>query len=158
MKVETERPVSANRPDLVIKDHNRKMIYLVDVAVSHRNGITTKEREKIIKYETVRRELCQRTGYQAIVIPYVISWDGNVSIENWKYRKIMGISDKLHSYIQQIVLRERVDIVCRDILSPATSLVEKLTEEKVNRVFESHLEEYSEDDEKILADSSHIDQ
>ena len=68
------------RPDLVIKDHRHKMIYLVDVAVCHRNGIALKEQEKITKYEKVRRELSQRTGYQAVVIPYVISWDGELEI------------------------------------------------------------------------------
>ena len=75
------------------------------------------------------------------------------SLRIGSFGTLWEFSDKMHSYIQQIVLRETVDIVCRDILSPATSLVEKLTEEKVNRSFESHLEE---DDEKILKDSSHL--
>lgn len=139
VKVETERPIRENRPELVIKDQRHKMIYIGCVSICHRNGITLKEQEKITKYEKVRRELSQRTGYQAVVIPYVISWDGNVSTENWKYRKI-------HCYIQQVALRETVSIVCRNIQGSVSSLVERLTEEKMNLILETHLEEYQDAD------------
>ena len=149
VKVETERQITENRPDLVIKDHKRKIIFIVDVAVCHRNGIALKERHKISKYEKIRRELAQRTGYEAVVIPYVISWDGNVSVENWKYRRILGISDKIHSYIQQVALRETVGIVCRDIQGSTFALMERLTEEKVNLILKTHLEEYQEAEEEL---------
>jgi hypothetical protein len=148
VKVETERPVSENRPDLVIKDHKHKLIYIVDVAVCHRNGIATKEIEKRTKYEVVRRELSQRTGYQAVIIPYVISWDGQVSTENWQYRKILGISDKIHCYIQQVALRETVAIVCRNIQGSVHSLLERLTEEKTTLILGKHLEGYRDTEEE----------
>jgi hypothetical protein len=114
------------------------MIYIVDVAVCHRNGIALKEQENITKYEKVRRELSQRTGYQTVVFPYVISWDGNVSTENWKYRKI-------YCYIQQVALRETVSIVCRNTQGFISSLVERFTE-KMNLILETHLEEYQDAD------------
>ena len=148
VKVETERPIAENRPDLVIKDHKQKILYIVDIEVSHRGGIATKEREKIAKYETVRRELSQRTGYKAIVLPYVISWDGNVSTENWKTRKILGISNKIHAYIQQVAMRQTVDIVCRGISGQSESLDRWLVEDKINRILDTHQEEYSEEDEQ----------
>ena len=146
-KVITERPVSENRPDLAVKDHRRKIIYIVDVAISHKNGIIPKEREKIAKYETVRRELSQRTGYKALVLPYVVSWDGNVSNENWKVRKILGISKQVHAYIQQVVMRQIVDIVCRGSSGQIEPLDTWLPEEKVTRILTTLQEEYPEEEE-----------
>jgi Reverse transcriptase (RNA-dependent DNA polymerase) len=154
VKIETERPISENRPDLVIKDIKKRMIYIVDVAVSHRNGITPKEHEKTAKYEKVRRELAQRTGYQAIVLPYVISWDGNVSKENGKIRNILGISDEIHSYIQKVALRETVDIVCRDISAETDSLVKRLSEDKVDRVLSSYLEGGSQEEDEVQREAT----
>lgn len=72
-----------------------------------------------------------------------------MSLENWKYRKILGISDKTHSYIQQVALRETVGIVCSDIQGSTFALIKRLTEEKVNHILETHLEEYLEAEEEL---------
>lgn len=58
-KVATERSVSENRPDLVVKDHKCNIVYIADVAISQINGIVPKERESIAKNEVVRREFIQ---------------------------------------------------------------------------------------------------
>ena len=110
-------------------------------------SIVPKEREKIAKYETVRRELSQRTGYKAVILPYVVSWDGNVSNENWKVRKILGISKQVHAYIQQVVMHQTVDIVCRGSSGQAESLDKWLPEDKVTRILTTIQEEYPEEDD-----------
>jgi hypothetical protein len=93
MKVETERspPISENCSDQVIKDHKRKMIFIELIDECKINGISIKESEKVFKYEKVRQKFAQRTCYDAVIIPYV-NTNRNVNVENWKYRKILGIS------------------------------------------------------------------
>ena len=54
----------------------------------------------------------QRTGYKAVILQYVVSWDGNVSNENWKVRRILVTYKQIHAYIQQVVMHHTVGIIC----------------------------------------------
>eukprot|EP00002_Diphylleia_rotans_P019459 TRINITY_DN3765_c0_g1_i5.p1 TRINITY_DN3765_c0_g1~~TRINITY_DN3765_c0_g1_i5.p1 ORF type:complete len:190 (+),score=33.25 TRINITY_DN3765_c0_g1_i5:64-633(+) len=140
VRIETERSTRANRPDLIIKDHQKKAIYIVDVAISHPGGQTVKEQEKIAKYEEVRRDLATKTGYKTTILPYVISWDANVTKANKVTRSILGITQRTHAYIQKITMRETINIIFNEIC-PQYRETETMEMERMIDAFDSAEEE-----------------
>src|SRR5262245_29118560 len=85
VKVETERDVKANRPDIVITEYERKLTFIVDVTVTRPENLAKAEFEKVTKYQAIAQEIQQRTGFATKVIPFAITWDGNVSVRNKIY-------------------------------------------------------------------------
>lgn len=76
---QTDRVITARRPDMVVylKAHNRALI--VDVAVPYDTRIIAKEEEKILKYQDLRMELGRIHGMQVQVVPIVVGALGAVS-------------------------------------------------------------------------------
>lgn len=48
------------------------------------------------------------------IIPYVITWDGIVTIYHEKYRKMLKIEDHIEAYIQSLLLRKTFESICID--------------------------------------------
>jgi hypothetical protein len=56
-KVQTDRTIPNNKPDIIIRDNEKRTCMLIDVAISgDRNGII-KEAEKILKYKDLTIEI-----------------------------------------------------------------------------------------------------
>jgi len=56
--VQTDRTISSNKPDIIIRDNEKRTCMLIDVAISgDRNGIK-KEAKKILKYKDLTTETC----------------------------------------------------------------------------------------------------
>jgi len=50
--VHTDREVTANRPDIIIKNEKEKTCTLIDVAIPADRNVVHKEAEKMLKYKS----------------------------------------------------------------------------------------------------------
>ena len=55
--IQTDHVIEAQRPDLVVVDKKRRTCKIIDFAVRGDSRIEEKEKEKIKKYQDLRREL-----------------------------------------------------------------------------------------------------
>ena len=55
--VQTDHVIKARRPDLVVLEKKRRSCEIIDFAVSGYSRIEEKEKEKIEKYQDLRKEL-----------------------------------------------------------------------------------------------------
>jgi hypothetical protein len=49
--VQTDRTIPNNKPDLVIRDNEKRTCMLIDVVISGDRNVIKKEAEKILKYK-----------------------------------------------------------------------------------------------------------
>lgn len=57
MPIHTDREISANLPDIVIKNNRHKKCILIDVAIPSDKNTSTKVSEKISKYKDLETEI-----------------------------------------------------------------------------------------------------
>ena len=76
--VQTDHIVEARRPDMMIIDKDNKLCLIVDFAVPSDHRIDIKEREKIEKYQDLKREVQKLWNMKAKVIPIVIGALGTI--------------------------------------------------------------------------------
>jgi hypothetical protein len=55
--VQTDRTIPNNKPDIIIRDHEKETCLLIDVAVSGDRNVKKKEAEKILKYNDLTTEI-----------------------------------------------------------------------------------------------------
>ena len=75
----TDRPIGANRPDIVIKDKLARKAYVIDISCPCDTNVFKKENEKIAKYQGLRAELQKMWNMDCIVIPVVVGGLGAVT-------------------------------------------------------------------------------
>ena len=85
--ITTDRPVGANRPDILVRDKVNKQVYIVDVSCPCDVNVVSKEAEKISKYSVLKKELMKMWGGQCTIIPVVVGGLGAVSKNAEKYVK-----------------------------------------------------------------------
>ena len=86
MKIQTDKEIEHCRPDIVIRCNKSRKCYIVDVACPFDTRVQDKEREKVEKYQDLKRELKRIWQSQEIVtIPIIIGTLGTVSknVEHW---------------------------------------------------------------------------
>ena len=92
--IATDRPVGANRPDIIVRDLRRKEVWILDVACPCDTNVEKKESEKLSKYAGLKLELQRMWGAKCTVIPIVIGGLGAVSPQCVEYlRAIPGEPD-----------------------------------------------------------------
>ena len=77
--ISTDRPIGANRPDIIVKDIIKKKAYIIDISCPCDTNVGKKEAEKISKYGELRVELCKMWGMECEIIPVVIGGLGAVT-------------------------------------------------------------------------------
>ena len=75
----TDRPIGANRPDIVIKDKLARKAYVIDISCPCDTNVFKKENEKIAKYQGLRAELQKMWNMDCTVIPVVVGGLGAVT-------------------------------------------------------------------------------
>lgn len=76
--VPTDRPITHRRPDILIYDEERKIIFIIDVAVSSDKRVLERALEKATKYQDLANELARtNVGWKTKVVPAVIGTLGN---------------------------------------------------------------------------------
>ena len=92
-KVNTPTAFEANRPDLVVIDHEDKKWILVDFSVPFDRNVVAKEEEKIAKYKDLAAEVCRMNSVKVEVVPIVVGALGVVTKDLVGWLKRIGLDD-----------------------------------------------------------------
>jgi hypothetical protein len=60
-QVQTDRTIPINKPDIIIRDNEKRTCMLIDVAISGNRNVIKKEVEKILKYKDLTTEIQMQT-------------------------------------------------------------------------------------------------
>jgi hypothetical protein len=74
--VHTDREVTANRPDIIIKNKKEKTCKLIDVAIQADRNVAEKEEEKKIKYQILCIETQRMWNTKCVIIPVTSGANG----------------------------------------------------------------------------------
>jgi len=77
--VHTDREVTANRPDIIIKNKNKKICTLIDVAIPADRNIVQKEAEKKLKYRSLCIEIQRMWNLKCTIVPVIIGATGIIT-------------------------------------------------------------------------------
>ena len=70
--VHTDREVTANRPDIIIKIKKEKTCKLIDVAIPADRNAVQREAEKQLKYKCLCTEIQRMWNLKCTIIPVII--------------------------------------------------------------------------------------
>ena len=79
LNIQTSTYIPARRPDVVVADRDKKTCNIIDIAVPGDAGIVEKEKEKVEKYQDLRREVARLWNVKAKVGPIVVGALGAVT-------------------------------------------------------------------------------
>ena len=77
--VHTDREVTANRPDIIIKNKKQETCTLIDVAIPADRNVVQKEAEKKLKYKSLCIEIQRMWNLKCAIIPVIIGATGIVT-------------------------------------------------------------------------------
>ena len=77
--VHTDREVTANRPDIIIKHKKEKTCTLIYVAISADRNVVQKEAEKKLKYKSLWIEIQRMWNLKCTIVPVIIGATGIVT-------------------------------------------------------------------------------
>ena len=80
MPIHTDREIKANRPDIVVKDHQERKCLLIEVSVPTDDNVSLKEMEKLSKYKDLEIEITRMWGLKTETIPIIV---GALGMINW---------------------------------------------------------------------------
>jgi hypothetical protein len=102
--IQTDREVSANRPDIIIENKDRTCL-LIDVAIPSDKNIIQKEAEKKLKYKNLSIEIQRMWNMICFVIPVIIGATGIVSKSLQKYLETIPGQHSIYSLQKTAILR-----------------------------------------------------
>ena len=92
MNIQCDNVIEARRPDIVIIDKKEKSCIIVDVAVPADVRVHEKEREKVEKYQGLRREIGRLWQLRKVhVVPVVVGALGSVTKEFDRWMEKLGV-------------------------------------------------------------------
>ena len=77
--VHTDREVTANRPDIIIKNKKENTSTLIDVAIPADRNVVQNEAEKKLKYKSLCIEIQRMWNLKCTIIPIIIGATGIVT-------------------------------------------------------------------------------
>ena len=86
INIQCDNIIQARRPDIVLIDKNKKTGIIIDIAVPGDKRIEDKEKEKIEKYQDLKREIGRLWSLKKVqVIPIIVGALGSVTkgFKNW---------------------------------------------------------------------------
>ena len=105
MNIKCDNVIVERRPDVVIVNKTEKRAILIDIAIPGDKIIIDKEKEKIEKYQNVKREIQRLWNLKKIdVIPVVLGALGSFTKNFEKYLDKIGIKIDLHAVQKTILL------------------------------------------------------
>ncbi|CAH3194474.1 unnamed protein product, partial [Porites evermanni] len=91
MPVNTDRTITTNRPDIIVKDSVNSTCKLIDMTVPSDRNIALKETEKKCKYKDLELEIQRMWHMKTVVIPVVVRALGTIKTDMENYtNKIPG--------------------------------------------------------------------
>jgi len=115
LSVHTDREVTANRPDIRIKNKKVKTCTLIDVAIPAHRNVVQKEAEKKLKYKSLCIEVQRMWNLKYTIVPVIIEANeivtrslkknletipGNHSIDSLQKTAIIGTSHIIRKVLQ----------------------------------------------------------
>ena len=106
----THREVTANRPDIIIKNTKEKTCTIIDVAIPADRNVVQKEAEKKLKYKSLCIEIQEMWNLKCMIIPVII---GATRIVTRSLRKNLEAVPGKHSIdsLQKTVILGRSHII-----------------------------------------------
>ena len=80
---------------MVVLDRDRKTCNIIDVAVPGDAGIVEKEKEKVEKYQDLRREVTRLRNVKSKVLPIVVGALGAVTPNLSKHLDAIGVTTRI---------------------------------------------------------------
>ena len=77
--VHTDREVTANRSDIIIKNKKEKTCTVIDVAILADRNVVQKEVEKKLKYKSLYIEIQRMWNMKCTIVPVIIGATGIVT-------------------------------------------------------------------------------
>jgi len=74
-----DREVTANRPDIIIKNKKEKTCTLIDMAISADRNVVRKEAEKKLKYKSLCIEIQRMWNLKCTIVQVIIGATGIVT-------------------------------------------------------------------------------
>ena len=97
MNIQCDHTIEARRPDIVIIDKVEKSAIIVDVAIPGDKRIYDKEKEKIEKYQDIKREIQRLWSLRKVsVVPVIVGALGSVTHNFKKFMDQIGIELEIH--------------------------------------------------------------
>jgi hypothetical protein len=84
-QVQTDRTIPNNKPDIIIRDNEKGICMLIDVAIPGDRNVIKKEAEKILKYKDLITEIQRMWNVKTQVTPVIIGATGTISKSFRKY-------------------------------------------------------------------------
>jgi len=84
-KVQIDRTIFNNIPDIIILDYEKRTYILTDVAISGDRNVTNKEAEKVLRYKDLTIEIQRIWNVKTMVIAVIIGATGTISKSFRKY-------------------------------------------------------------------------
>jgi hypothetical protein len=84
-QVQTDRTIPNNKPDIIIRDNEKRTCTLIDVAILGDRSVIKKEAEKILKDKDLTVEIQCTWNVKTKVIPVIIGVTGTISKSFRKY-------------------------------------------------------------------------
>jgi len=78
-QVQTDRTIPNNKPDITIRDNEKRTCMLIAVAISGDRNVIRKVAEKILKYKDLTIEIQRMWNVKTKVIPVIIGATGTIS-------------------------------------------------------------------------------
>ena len=116
-KIQTDKLVMANQPDIVVVDKHRKRAAVIDVAIPSDSNIRKKEHEKLEKYQGLKEQLEKMWGMKVTVVPVVVGALGAVTpkLDAW-LQEIPGTTSEIS--VQKSALLGTAKILRRTLKLP----------------------------------------
>jgi hypothetical protein len=112
--IRTDIKIQNNRPDIFIYDKKRKEILLIEVGITNQDLLNVVENEKMRKYDLLANELGLLYKCNTKIIPFVMTWEGVVTIYHKKYMRELGVPLNVEAYIQSRVLKKTLESISFD--------------------------------------------
>jgi hypothetical protein len=84
-KVQTDRTIPNNKPDIIIRDNEKGTCMLIDVAIPGDRNVIKIEAEKVLKYKDLIIEIQGMWNVKTKVTPVIIGATGTISKSVRKY-------------------------------------------------------------------------
>ena len=108
-----DRPVSHNRPDIVVLDKWTNKCYFIDVAIPGDACVKLKTTEKLDKYRDLQITIQQLWNVSVTVVPIIIGALGSVPLDLSVWLKKLDFDYKVIPLLQKTVLLGTFNILRR---------------------------------------------
>ena len=87
--IQCDREIKARKPDIVVVNKNERSCAIIDIAIPGDIRVSEKEKEKIERYQELKREIKRMWNIRSIkVIPVVVGAHGSTSKKLKKCREL----------------------------------------------------------------------